>query len=61
MISTGQSPNYREQVKAVLFVDNAPSHPEELQNGDIIVKFLPVNVTSLMQPTSQQTFRAHIK
>lgn len=36
--------------KAVLLIDNAPTHPQNLQDGDIIVTFLPPNVTSLVQP-----------
>jgi len=38
--------------KAVLLVDNAPSHPADLKSDDglIVVKFLPPNVTSLIQP-----------
>lgn len=41
-------------IKAVLLMDNAPSHPgEELNMGGIIVKFLPPNVTSIMQPMDQ--------
>lgn len=41
--------------KAILFLDNAPSHPdeEELVSGDIKVKFLPPNVTALLQPMDQ--------
>lgn len=42
-------------IKAVLLIDNAPSHPpiEELAKGNITVKFLPPNVTSLIQPMDQ--------
>ena len=42
-------------LKAILFIDNAPSHPgvEELLSGDIRVKFLPPNVTALLQPMDQ--------
>lgn len=42
-------------VKAVLLMDNAPSHPteEELRRGEIVVKFLPPNVTSVLQPMDQ--------
>lgn len=41
--------------KAVLFIDNAPCHPSEneLRNGEIFVKFLPPNVTALIQPMDQ--------
>lgn len=41
-------------IKAMLLMDNAPSHPgEELHVGNIVVKFLPPNVTSIMQPMDQ--------
>lgn len=42
-------------VRAVLLLDNAPSHPseEELLKGDIKAIFLPPNVTSLIQPMDQ--------
>jgi len=38
--------------KAVLLIDNAPSHPDDLKlkDGNIFVKFLPPNVTALIQP-----------
>jgi len=41
--------------KAVLLIDNAPSHPSvsELVKDNIFVKFLPPNVTSLIQPMDQ--------
>lgn len=43
--------------RAVLLIDNAPSHPSELQlkssDGEIFVKFLPPNVSSIMQPMDQ--------
>lgn len=42
-------------IKAVLLIDNAPSHPsaEELTSGEITVQFLPPNVTPLLQPMDQ--------
>ena len=41
-------------LKAILFIDNAPSHPGvELLSGDIHVKFLSPNVTALLQPMDQ--------
>ncbi len=41
--------------KAILLLDNAPSHPDEetLKCGEIIARFLPPNVTSLVQPMDQ--------
>lgn len=46
--------------KAVLFIDNAPCHPseEELRDGEIFVKFLPPNVTALIQPMDQGVIEA---
>ncbi|XP_018403653.1 PREDICTED: jerky protein homolog-like [Cyphomyrmex costatus] len=44
--------------KAILYIDNAPAHPniDTLHNGDIIAKFFPTNVTSLIQPMEQGVF-----
>jgi len=41
--------------KVVLFIDNAPCHPSEneLRDGNIFVKFLPLNATALIQPMDQ--------
>lgn len=41
--------------KAVLLLDNAPTHPAQdaLKKGNIFAKFLPPNVTSLIQPMDQ--------
>ena len=43
--------------KALLILDNAPSHPNEsflsMHNGMMKAKFLPPNVTSLIQPMDQ--------
>lgn len=43
--------------KAVLLLDNAPSHPDESflksDDGQIFVKYLPPNVTALIQPMDQ--------
>ena len=46
----------REQ-KAILFIDNCAAHPGEEKlisdDGKIIAKFFPPNVTSLIQPMDQ--------
>ncbi|GBN40854.1 hypothetical protein AVEN_204107-1 [Araneus ventricosus] len=41
--------------RALLLIDNAPSHPEveDLKSGNIKAMFLPVNITSLIQPMDQ--------
>lgn len=41
--------------KAVLLIDNAPSHPsvESLREGDIRAVFFPPNTTALIQPMDQ--------
>lgn len=48
-------------VKALLLIDNAPSHPPESQlisdDGSICAMFLPPNVTSLIQPMDQNVFK----
>lgn len=46
--------------KAVLFLDNAPTHPAEddLKSGNIFAKFLPPNATSLIQPMDQGPIEA---
>ena len=47
-------------VRAVLLLDNAPSHPaeEDLIKEDIRAIFLPPNVTSLIQPMDQGVIEA---
>lgn len=44
--------------RALLFIDNAPSHPGELVCGDIKTVFLPKNVTSIIQPMDQGVLQA---
>lgn len=41
--------------KAVLFIDNAPTHPgeDELKSGNIFCKFLPPNATSIVLSMDQ--------
>ncbi|XP_066259645.1 jerky protein homolog-like [Euwallacea similis] len=47
--------------KAILLLDNAPSHPPATEltteDGMIFVKFLPPNVTPLLQPMDQNILR----
>lgn len=50
--------------KAVLLIDNAPTHPQNLKCSDIVVKFVPTNVTSLIQPLDQvviECFKRHYR
>lgn len=46
--------------KAILLIDNAPSHPavNELSCGEIKAVFLPPNVTALLQPMDQGVLQA---
>ena len=47
---------------AVLILDNCTAHPDEeewvSEDGQIFVKFLPPNVTSLIQPMNQGVLEA---
>jgi hypothetical protein len=48
--------------KALLLLDNAPSHPSTLEYEGITVMFLPPNTTSLIQPMDQgiiKSFKTH--
>lgn len=48
-------------VKALLLLDNAPSHPNEnelkSEDGAIVAMFMPPNVTPLIQPMDQNVIR----
>ena len=48
-------------IKAVLLIDNAPSHPSETElkteDGNIIVMFIPPNVPPLIQPMDQNAIK----
>ncbi|KAJ8883226.1 hypothetical protein PR048_015066 [Dryococelus australis] len=50
----------QQRKKTELFIDNAPCHPteEELRDGVIFVKFLPPNITVLIQPMDQGVIEA---
>ena len=52
----------RENVKAILLLDNAPAHPAERElvglDGRIKVIYLPPNTTSLIQPMDQGVIEA---
>jgi hypothetical protein len=39
--------------KAILLLDNAPSHPSDLKKNEVRTIFLPPNVTLLIQPMDQ--------
>ncbi|XP_053954302.1 jerky protein homolog-like [Anastrepha ludens] len=47
--------------KALLLIDNAPSHPNEIElkseDGLILTMFMPPNVTPLIQPMDQNVIR----
>lgn len=45
----------KDEVKAILLVDNTPAHPTDLESADgsIKCKFLPPNTTSILQPMDQ--------
>ncbi|XP_050322584.1 LOW QUALITY PROTEIN: jerky protein homolog-like [Bactrocera neohumeralis] len=48
-------------IKALLLIDNAPSHPSEAElkteDGNIIDMFMPPNVTPLIQPMDQNAIK----
>ena len=51
-----------QECKAVLVLDNCSAHPDQTElvsdDGKIIAKFLPPNVTSLIQPMDQGVIEA---
>ncbi|XP_023310790.1 jerky protein homolog-like [Anoplophora glabripennis] len=51
----GHLKNINLPIKAVLILDNAPTHPQDLtcHTADIKIIYLPPNVTSLIQPMDQ--------
>ena len=52
----------QQEPKAILLIDNCSAHPDEQEltssDGTIITKFLPPNVTSLIQPMDQGVLQA---
>lgn len=46
--------------KAILLLDNAPGHPQDLASDDkkIVVMFLPANCTPILQPMDQHVIQA---
>ena len=50
--------------KVLLFLDNAPVHPPDVELKNITLKFFPANTTSRIQPLDQgviRTFKAHYR
>ena len=48
----------------LLFLDNAPVHPPDVQLDNIKLKFFPANTTATIQPLDQgiiRTFKAHYR
>ena len=54
--------SHRDDVKALLLLDNAPAHPSAAKlvsaDGRIRVMYLPANTTSLIQPMDQSFISA---
>ena len=36
--------------KVLLLLDNAPAHPHDLELSNVVLKYLPANTTSMLQP-----------
>lgn len=53
----------RQKRKILLFIDNAPSHPD-IDLSNVTIKFFPPNATSHLQPLDQgiiRAFKAHYR
>ena len=47
-----------------LLIDNAPSHPQDLELSNVTVQFLPANTTSMLQPLDLgiiKNFKCHYR
>lgn len=57
--------NMKRQCRNILlFLDNAPCHPQDLQLSNIKLQFFPANTTSVVQPLDQgviRSFKAHYR
>lgn len=54
----------KQKRKILLFMDNAPVHPPDVELKNIVIKFFPSNTTSVIQPMDQgviRTFKAHYR
>lgn len=54
----------KQNRKILLFLDNAPVHPPDVELKHITLKFFPANTTSKIQPLDQgviRTFKAHYR
>jgi hypothetical protein len=54
----------KQKRKVLLFLDNAPVHPPDVQLTNINLKFSPANTTAEIQPLDQgiiRTFKAHYR
>lgn len=50
--------------EAIFLIDNAMTHPRNREDGNTIGRFLPRNVTSLVQPLDQgvlKSFKRHYR
>jgi hypothetical protein len=48
----------RQKRKIIMFLDNCSSHPTDLLLSNIVIKFLPANTTSVLQPCDQGVIRS---